>query len=548
MHFAAKHLISMTCLAIALTAVPAEARKRDDRRSDLAALDVKSLSNAGRTALSAGDSAAAIQALTELVARQPLDSTNQTLLAMAWDFRGSSDAEASAMAMAGYDLAARAEPGQFWPSALAGRAAFDQSKYAIALEHFSRAALLQPNDPRIVASVAASAYLAGDATLAFSAIERAISATQTPSDDLLRMGAILAVGAGASAEPYLKRLQPAEAKRLQPRLSQLAATTVLDEATRKDGPIEGPLGETPKQISLDVAILLSQNTQQSRTGFNLLDGLSLQYGGSFNNNQQRNVVDGGLPSTSSQRVITYSISVPQLNYNLNLFNRGGQQYSVVARPQLTAFLGEESEFFVGRSIKVAVGGVNTSTLEQVDIGVGLKVTPIEITPEGTKVRIDVGRSFLTADPAGSFREALTTFRQKVVATAVIRFGQTLLLSGLSETTSDKTFSKTPVLGDIPLIGLAFNDRNELKREDSVMVLVTPAMPMAMAGQPFARSEHAARLAKLWTENIDPASNAGAVAVSLDRMVRFSRMLRSDVAMVFPDAKQALPEFLAHAGN
>ena len=541
--------------AIAVLAVqPAEARKRDGKsgkeQTELAGVEPALLERRAVEALRAGDSLSAIPLLTELAARQPLNARSQTMLALAWQLRGNGDSQAADMALAGYDLAIRAEPGQFWPSALAGRTAFDQGRYGAALEHFSRAALIQPADARILAGVAAAAYLDGDAALAHAAAARAVKLDNAPSSGLLRMAAILAQANGASPEPYLARLNAAEADALRPRLVQISQTAELDQApggtalAREDSAQD----TAPQQISLDVAILLSQNTERSRTGFNLLDGLSLQYGASRQATRQIAQVDAGPRTNSYQRVITGSISIPQLNYNLNLFNRGGQRYTVVARPQLTAYLGSESEFFVGRSMKVAVSGVNLGSLEQIDIGIEMKVTPIEVTETGTKVRIEVGRSFLTADPAGNFAEAVTTFRQKVAATAEIRFGQTLLLSGLSETVRDKTYSKTPGLGDVPLLGLAFNERNETSREDSVMVLVTPARPLAMAGKPFARAEHAARLAELWSRAVDPASNAGSATDRIGSALRYSRMLRSDVTMLFPEARTALGEYLAGNGS
>ncbi|MEC7118700.1 MAG: secretion protein, partial [Pseudomonadota bacterium] len=389
--------------------------------------------------------------------------------------------------------------------------------------------------------------------LASVAAERVVALDGARNPALLRLAALALVAEGetARAEAYVRRLDqiaPTEAALLQPRLSQLIQTTALDQ------PIAAPVidpttvvqdSPSPDQISVDVAIILSQNTQREHTGMNLLDGLNLQYG--YNRGVTRSLTraDGVPDGRSYQRVITDSISVPQLNYNLNLFNRGGQYYSVVARPQLTAYRGEESEFFVGRSLRVAVGGVNSSSLEQIDIGIDMRVTPLEITPKGTKVRIETGRSFLTADAAGTFNEALTTFRQKVAATAEIKFGETLLLSGLSESVDDKTYSKTPFLGSVPILRTFFNERNVTERRDSVLVLVTPSRPVTLAGQPWARAEHVRRLTEFWTTVVDPASNAALVQQRLSKMQLFTRMTKPDVKLPFLQSKNlATPSMLA----
>lgn len=532
-----------------LAATPAEARKRDATPIDLALENTDALASQASAALQGGDSPRAIALLSELVARQPRNGGNQALLALAWQMRGEKDAQAMDMAQAGYDLAARAEPGQYWPAAMAGRAAFDQGKYDQATDHFARAALLRPSDGRAVASLAAAAYMNGDAGLAELAADRAVALN--PGDAAaLRLAAFTAAAVGDRARTLaqldaLTQVAPEDADRDRARAMQLLDTRAIDAAL-PDGGGGGDLGlaASPNQISIDVAIILAQNTHRERTGLNLFDGLGLQYG--FNRQGTRTITrdNAGTNGNSYQRVLTASISIPQLNYNLNLFNRGGQFYSVVARPQLTAYRGEESEFFVGRSVRVAVGGVNLGSLETIDIGIEMKVTPVEITADGARIRIETGRSFVTSDPAGSFSEALTLFRQKVVATAEIRFGETLLLSGLTETVDDKTFSKTPVLGNVPLVGNLFNERNLTQRRDSVLVLVTPQRPMALPGRPWARSDQVEKLAALWTEIIDPMSNAEVAHKRLAQMAFFTRMTRADVAMPMPDARTAAPEMLA----
>lgn len=521
---------------------PAEAGKRRDKaEADLSAVAPEQLMDSGVKALRADDPAAAIRALSELASRQPRNGTAQALLGLSYQLSAAKDPQALDMALAGYDIALRSEPGLYWPAAMAGRGAFDQGKYDTALGFFARALMLRPNDGPTLSAVAAAAYMNGDAVLASLAATRAAAVQPGPRGENLRLAA-LAAAANGEAGPARQHLQalalqfPDQAGPTAARVDALLQTAALDAPDAGGG--EPLPSSAPDQISLDVAIILSQNTLRERTGFNLLDGLSLQYGGSRTATRTITADNAGTNGNGYQRVLTASISVPQINYNLNLFNRGGQYYSVVARPQLTAFRGEQSEFFVGRTLRVAIGGVNTAALEQIDVGIDLKVTPVEITPTGTRVRIEAGRSFLTADAAGSFREALTTFRQKVVATAEIGFGETLLLSGLNEAVEDRTFSKTPVLGDMPLVGNAFNERNTLRRRDSVMVLVTPARPTVAPGRPWVRGEAAGQLARLWTQLIDPSSNAAASAAQLSRMRIFSRMQRDDVRMTFPDARPA----------
>jgi Flp pilus assembly protein TadD len=533
----------MVALALASGVAPALAEKKD---VDPASLSSDMLRNQGSAMLKARQGDKAIPILSELVARQPRDGAAQTLLALAWHQAAATRGDAIDLALAGYDLAARADPGTTWPAALSGRATFDQGRYADASEHFARAVALRPDDARLLGSLAAAAYMAGDPTLAGVASARAVTVDGGRDPELLRLAALAAAASGdaVAARGYATRLgavAPALAAATQTRIAQIEHTAAIDQPASPDVLPQGP-GST-NQVSVDVAIVLSQNTRRERSGINLLDGLSLQYGLGRNSTRTIRGDGGSGGSNDYQRVLTSAITVPQLNYNLNLFSRGGQYYSVVARPHLTAYRGEQSEFFVGRSLKVAVNGIQSGSLEQIDIGVELKVTPVEITATGTRVKIEASRSFVTADPAGSFAEALTTFRQKVAATAEIRFGETLLLSGLNETVDDMTFSKTPILGDLPVVGNLFNERGKTQRRDAVIVLVTPSRPTGLIGRPFARGEHAERLTKLWTQVVDPMSDAAATAARLSQMRMFSRMTRGDVALPFPDAATAAGEML-----
>lgn len=534
----------LAALILALPTAPAAARKPKDQLSDLAALNIPSLQDRGAQALRGGDAGTAIAAFAEIASRQPRDASSQALLGLSYHMAASVQPEAMDMALAGYDLAIRAEPGQFWPSAMAGRAAFEGGRYGDALAHFSRALLLRPNDARLVSAVAASAYMSGDAGLASVAAERAVALSERPEATTLKVAALAMAASGDAVAARrhaaaLAAAYPQDAAPTAARVGELLQTAPLDAPVAAEAGEAAPVETAPDQISVDVAIILSQNTARERTGLNLLDGLRLQYG--VGRAVTRTSDRAG--SDSYQRVITGSITVPQLNYNLNIFNRGGQMYSVVARPQLTAYKGEQSEFFIGRSLKVAVNGVNSSSLEQIDIGIEMKVTPIEITATGTRVKIETGRSFLTADPAGTFSEALTTFRQKVVATAEIKFGETLLLSGLNESVDDRTYSKTPLLGELPIVGNAFNERNKTQRRDAVMVLVTPSRTTALPGRPWARAESVERLAKFWTQVVDPLTDAAASQARLRHMRLFSRMAKGDVAVPFSDPNRAAGEMI-----
>jgi Flp pilus assembly secretin CpaC len=498
----------------------------------------------GAQALREGRGGEAIAALSPLAAQRPRDSSGQTMLALAYQQMG--EPENLELALAGYDLALKAEPGQFWAAAMAGRAAFDRGRYEEAADRFAAAVMSRPEDGRALLALARASWMAGDVGMAAAAASRSAALTPEGPERVaaLRLAAMANAAAGEGGEAKLQlaslqSLDPVGAGEVRRRMAALERTAAVDfEGAPQDGFAAAGPAEIPNQISVDVAIVLAQNTHRDTIGMNLLDGLKLQYGVTSTDSSTHQ------PGPDSfQRVITEAIGIPQLTYSLNLFNRGGQYYQVVARPTLTAYRGEISEFFVGRTIKTAVGGVNVAQLEQIDIGIEMKVTPVEITADGARIRIETSRSFLSNDPAGTFAEALTTFRQRVAATAEIRFGETLVLSGLSESVDDSTFSRVPVLGKAPVIGSLFNERQKTSRRDSVLILVTPSLTTSLPGRAWNRPAAVARLAELWTQVIDPSSNGVDVAARLRRARLFSRMAPGDSPLSWPDAKGDAGEML-----
>lgn len=276
-----------------------------------------------------------------------------------------------------------------------------------------------------------------------------------------------------------------------------------------------PANNSPQQVMVEVTLLLSQDTTKQNVGINLLDGLKLQFGGE--NRTERRRATG--TSDVFSRVITAGLTVPQINYSLNLFNTHDDFYDVVVRPSLVATLGQQSEFFIGRTLSVGISGINLGALQTIDVGTSVKLTPLEITPERTKFRIDTVRSFFVPASSGSFQQSVSTFKQTVGATAEVEFGKTLILSGLYEAVNVGWTSKVPVLGDLPIGNVLFNEREKTQSRDAAIVLVTPRLAgMIDTGTREFRTETLTNLLALWKELVDPLADMDALANKVRRKV------------------------------
>lgn len=427
------------------------------------------------------------------------------------------------LARVGYDAAVKFAPGYFWSHYFSGLVELNRRAYSKAAEQFSSAILDKPDRANAFMGLAVSAYYAGDLGVARVAAERALALA--PEDPLAFRTAAYVAAANGDRD-YLNvviekaKALPVPARDLEShssRLSQILRIAAQDQGSGSSDsqplPDQPPAaadpiaGENLRQVMVEVTLMLSQDATTRRTGINLLDGLTLQFG---LQRQTEDRADSSLGDAVT-RIFTTSLQIPQITYSLDLFNTREDFYEVIARPSLVASLGEQSEFFIGRTLTVGVSGINLGSLLPIDVGTTIKVTPTEISRERTKFRIEATRSFFDPESAGTFSESVATFRQTVGSSVEVVFGETLILSGLYETVSIGGSSRVPILGEIPGLDVLFDSRARTRRWDAALVLVTPRLPGSIeTGTRAFRSETLTKLLALWKDLVDPISNVDAV--------------------------------------
>ena len=79
----------------------------------------------------------------------------------------------------------------------------------------------------------------------------------------------------------------------------------------------------------------------------------------------------------------------------------------------------------------------------------------------------------SASAIGGFNAGINIAQNSVTANVRIKFGETLLLNGLTDQEETKSQSGVPVLQDIPIIQYLFNNLTKTKYTQNVLVLITP---------------------------------------------------------------------------
>ncbi|NUR11290.1 MAG: type II and III secretion system protein family protein, partial [Bradyrhizobium sp.] len=159
--------------------------------------------------------------------------------------------------------------------------------------------------------------------------------------------------------------------------------------------------------------------------------------------------------------------------------------TVLAEPNLTALSGETASFLAGGEFPIPVSqGNNAISIEYKQYGVGLAFTPIVLGDGRISMRVRPEVSQLSdagAVTLGNYQvPALTTRRAET--TVELGSGQSFMIAGLMQNTGNNSVDKTPILGDLPVLGALFRSTKFQRQETELVVIVTPYLVRPVSGQ------------------------------------------------------------------
>ena len=157
--------------------------------------------------------------------------------------------------------------------------------------------------------------------------------------------------------------------------------------------------------------------------------------------------------------------------------------NILSSPRITAINNEEAKILVGSTepyvttttTTPAAGPTTTAeSINFIDVGVKLYVTPtihkdnnitMKIKPEVSTVT-----SFLTT---GNNNRIPIVDTSEAETTVMVKDGITIIIGGLIKDEKIETINKIPLLGDIPVIGFFFRNKDFLKRKTELVIFLTP---------------------------------------------------------------------------
>jgi type IV pilus assembly protein PilQ len=187
--------------------------------------------------------------------------------------------------------------------------------------------------------------------------------------------------------------------------------------------------------------------------------VGIQYGGS-----------GFGTGALAQIPYTLTKSSIVVNAQLNALIQQGHA-SILAEPRIATLNNHEAMLLVGETFPVVTTNLQTGfpTVTNIDVGVRLRLTPTigddgsitaEMHPEYSQIT-----GFNNSFPIVANRKVDSTLR--------VHDGETIVLGGLFSDVDSDTVTKLPALGDIPILGGFFRNRQKSRTKDEVVFYITP---------------------------------------------------------------------------
>jgi general secretion pathway protein D len=161
-----------------------------------------------------------------------------------------------------------------------------------------------------------------------------------------------------------------------------------------------------------------------------------------------------------------------------------ERINVIQKPRIMTTHATAGSIFVGSTVPYVTstyynggyGGGPSSQYQQMQVGIGLQVTPF-INSEGLVVmqlHEEISEISGSTTITGVGDVPNTTTRQ-LDGEVAVRDGEAIMLGGFVRNSTDKKVSGIPILKDIPLIGPLFGNNSKTKARQELMVLMRPTV-------------------------------------------------------------------------
>ena len=265
---------------------------------------------------------------------------------------------------------------------------------------------------------------------------------------------------------------------LEPYLSEYGEITTFEDRNlflvedtpgflRRIASLKRQIDQPPTQILIEAKILEISLTDEDSYGLDWSNMFSSSDGtGDFGTQGLANPTSPGF---------FFNFADANFAATLNALTSQGR-VRTLSSPKLLATENIESSVIVGDrrgySVVTTINQVTTESIEFLESGVILRVTPV--VDEDGQIMLDIHPEVSTGviDPISGIPSQATT---EVSTRMIVPDGQTIFVGGLIKHRIDESKSGVPVISRIPGVGRLFSKRNNTTTNTETIVLITPTV-------------------------------------------------------------------------
>lgn len=182
---------------------------------------------------------------------------------------------------------------------------------------------------------------------------------------------------------------------------------------------------------------------------------------------------------------------------------------VLSSPHILISNNEEGLFSSGKRIffrsaeASETTGVITPKVEKEDVSLSLTIKPNISYSDYVTMKIELDADSLGGTDPGTGLPIIS--KRQTTQTVTVKNGQTVVISGLVETTEREVYRKIPLLGDLPLLGWLFRNSALEKTKSNLVIFVTPNIvhgPQDLSAIYKKKLEERDQMLKAWGDDFD----------------------------------------------
>ncbi|MBN3564034.1 type IV pilus secretin PilQ [Amphritea spongicola] len=149
-----------------------------------------------------------------------------------------------------------------------------------------------------------------------------------------------------------------------------------------------------------------------------------------------------------------------------------ERVDVISQPKIVTTNGKKALIESGREVPFQTVDDGNISVEFKNVVLALEVTP-RINP-GDRIAMDL---VVKKDSIGDLlpNGEISIINNELETSVVVPDGQTIVLGGVFENSKENTVNKTPLLGDIPVVGALFRNKSYKNTKQELLIFITPKL-------------------------------------------------------------------------